>query len=424
MNRRAFLRTARSGGFALAAGTLLSGSLAACGSSSGSGDEVTLDFPTWQSDEAGVGDWWRRTITNHQNQHANVTIKLSQVPFASYVNTLTQRFSASRPPDIVHLPSANFSAFASQGWLDSLDERVRDTDVSSMWAPLQQTMTWDGKTYGVLLLGYAPILYYNEKMLGEAGVSVPTTPDQLLDAARRLTGGGRFGFGATTSNHPGLYGEVTWFVYGSGATWITGDELQFTSPGVTQALEMYRELAKQSPKGVVSEQRRTFFYDAKVAMTMDGPFIYSALEQKASAENRPHLKVARVPLPQTPGFPSNSIHIAADIDDDRKAAVWDYIRSLLTHDVQVDYARSYKVPSPRKDVLGPELVSETPALELFQKETEKANVAQPDNKKVQENFNEFQKLIIDAVVRLQSTTDPTSTVLADLQDKVAKATQL
>jgi multiple sugar transport system substrate-binding protein len=424
MNRRAFLRTAGSGGFALAAGTLLSGPLAACGSSSGSGDKVTLDFPTWQSDEAGVGDWWRRTITNYQNQHANVTIKLSQVPFASYVNTLTQRFSANRPPDIVHLPSANFSAFASQGWLDPLDERVRDTDVSSMWAPLQQTMTWDGKTYGVLLLGYAPILYYNEKMLGEASVSVPTTPEQLLDAARRLTGGGRFGFGATTSNHPGLYSEVTWFVYGSGATWVTGDELQFTSSAVTQALEMYRELAKQSPKGVVSEQRRTFFYDGKVAMTMDGPFIYSALEQKASAENRPHLKVARVPLPQTPGFPSNSIHIAADIDDDRKAAVWDYIRSLITHDVQVDYARSYKVPSPRKDVLGPELVSETPALELFQKETEKANVAQPDNKKVQENFNEFQKLIIDAVVRLQSTNDPTSTVLADLQDKVAKATQL
>lgn len=418
MDRRTLLKGGGVGAAALlgvpATATLLTG----CGGSTGSDGSVALDFPTWQADEDGVKEWLRQRVDAFQGQNANVTINLQQVPYANYTDTLTQRFAANKPPEIVHLPTTTFGSFASQGWLTDLDDRLAQTDILDNWTPIQKTLVWDDSNQGVLLLGYAPVLYYNKKLFDDAGIEVPKTLSDLVSAGKELTRGGVKGYGGTTSSHPGVYSETTWFAYGAGGGWSRGESLTFTDDKTLTAIEAYRTLSRYAPKGVPAEQKRKLFFDGNVAMMIEGPYAYASV---ADAKVSDQVEVAAVPFENQPGFPSNSIHIPASLDDDKAEIVWSFIKSLTTPEAQADYARLYHVPAPRKNVITKEIIDKNPELELFQKVTEDAVVASPDNQQIVANFGEVQKLIIDAGVRLQTTSDPTETVMSDLQQKVSDA---
>ena len=147
------------------------------------GAAVTLDFPSWQAEEPGVSGWWRALIAEFETANPGAKVNLYSIPFTQYVQQLTVRFAGNNAPDIVHLPTRNFAAFASQGWLAPMDERLARTDILQNWTPLQSEMKWEGKTQGLLLMGYGSLLYYNEKLLAEAGVGVPTTPAASAAAA-------------------------------------------------------------------------------------------------------------------------------------------------------------------------------------------------------------------------------------------------
>ena len=78
---------------------------------------IELEFPTWQAEEPGLADYWTELIKAFEAKYPNVKVKKQQIPFREYVDKMTVRFAGNNPPDIVHLPSRNFLAFASQGWL-------------------------------------------------------------------------------------------------------------------------------------------------------------------------------------------------------------------------------------------------------------------------------------------------------------------
>ena len=143
---------------------------------------IELEFPSWQIEEPGIADYWTELIKAYEAKFPNVKIRKQQVPFREYVDKMTVRFAGNNPPDIVHLPARNFPSFAAQDWLAPLDDRLKTTDVAATWTPLRGEMVWEGKEQGVLLMGYGSILYYNEKLLNDAGVAVPKTPEEWLAA--------------------------------------------------------------------------------------------------------------------------------------------------------------------------------------------------------------------------------------------------
>jgi multiple sugar transport system substrate-binding protein len=90
---------------------------------------VELEFPSWQIEEPGAGEYWAEITKAFEAKNPNVRIKRQQIPFREFVDKMTVRFAGNNPPDIVHLPSRNFLAFASQGWLAPLDDVLAQTDV-------------------------------------------------------------------------------------------------------------------------------------------------------------------------------------------------------------------------------------------------------------------------------------------------------
>mgnify|MGYP001039079966 CR=1 FL=1 len=127
-------------------------------------DNIVLEFPSWQASESGFADWWNELIDEFESEHPNVKINLYQIPYKDYINTLTVKFGAGDPPDILHMPTKAALGFIDMDWMQPLDSRLDGTDILANWTPLQSGLKLNGHQYGVLLLGYGYSLYYNEKM--------------------------------------------------------------------------------------------------------------------------------------------------------------------------------------------------------------------------------------------------------------------
>ena len=83
--------------------------------------DTVLKFISWQTDDAGTGEWWRSAIAAFEKQHPGVKIECTKAERSSYAATMTTLFAANQPPQIVHLASFEFQMFADSGWLEPLD---------------------------------------------------------------------------------------------------------------------------------------------------------------------------------------------------------------------------------------------------------------------------------------------------------------
>ena len=386
---------------------------------------LTLDFPSWQAEEPGFAEWWKGLVAEYEAKHSGVKIKLYSIPFANYVNQLTVRFAGNNPPDIVHLPTRNFASFASQKWLEPIDDLLKTSDIPAHWSKLQTEMSWEGKTYGVLLLPYGNLLYYNEKLLQDAGVKVPTTPNEWLDAMARTTkrDAGVFGLVTTTAEHPNMFIDAATWVLGEKQDWLKGNKYNFTDPGVVSAMDQFRKSLSYAPPGTNSAVARQLFIDGKAAFLRDGPWVWATL-QKAKPEVRPSLKMTQLPFPVVTGGASNSLHMPAKIDAQKKKLVWEFIALAASPVWQERYVQLTGSPSGRVGVIGPEQAKKDPHLGAITAAAEHAENLFPLQPALRENYNEFATLFSRAVVRMQSSTQPTEAILANLQKELTAAVPL
>ncbi|APU15931.1 ABC transporter substrate-binding protein [Actinoalloteichus fjordicus] len=395
--------------FAMAAGS-------ACGPQQLDGTLV-LEFPSWQAADESFSAWWLELIDAYEQENPGVEIDFYQVPFDSFVAQQTTRFAAGDPPDVVHLPSSNAVAFATRGWLEPLDERLAETDILQEWTPLQEQMKWGEDYYGVLLLGYGYALFYNEALLAEAGVDVPTSPDELLAAAEAVSASSDdvFGFGATTVQNPDNYTELTSFVVGGGGSWsdpdgaITADE-----PVAREALQQYRDVLATAPPGIQSQQRNELFFNGQIAMLIDGPFLLSEV-RGAPAEVRDDLKVAAPPFDVVPGGVSNGLHVPADADPETADAVWNLIELAARPEWQERYTELAAVPAPRQGSVTEEALAEVPELDLFGTLADDAVDIFPTAPGLRQEYGRVGDTVASAAVRLFATDTTVDDVARNLQ---------
>lgn len=386
--------------------------------------QMVLDFPTWQAEEPGISTWWKSLIAAYEKKYPDVKINMQQIPFAQFVKQMTVRFAAGTPPDIVHLPARDFASFADQGWLEPLDARLKTTDIPANWPPLQADMQWQGKVQGVLLMGYGGMLFYNEKRLKDAGIAVPKTPDEWLNAMKATTAAdkGQFGLSTITAEHPNMVVEMASWVIGSGADWLKGGKYNFNDPAVIKALDNWRQSVTYAPKGTNSATARQLFVDGKTAFLRDGPWVWGVVE-KAPAEVKPHLKIAGLPFPVEPGGASNSIHIAAKADAKKKDAVWNFIVLATSPEWQRAYGLTGS-PAPRKNALTAADYAANPHLQVINDVAGKAQNLFPSVPAARAGYNDFATQVTKAGMRMISTQDPTARVLADLQKELERALPL
>jgi len=386
----------------------------------------TTTMTTWQADEPGFGQWWREAIEAYNKSHPDKTIAMQQIQYKDYVNQLTVRFASNRPPQILTLPTDGFGTFADQGWLTSLDQRVEGTEIATNWSPLQAEMTWDGKIQGVLLMGYGFMLYYNDRLLKDAGIEVPTSFTEFLQAVPKLTSRekGVFGLAAVTTEHPTATLDFVRFIEWQGAKLIKDGKYNLTDPAVVKAIENYRTtVGGNAPLGNNSTIARQLFVDGKAAFLIDGPWMYARIEE-TKPEIRAVLKMVKAPFSPTLGGASNSIHIPAALSEKEKEDAWAFIRFIAQPEWQLKYTMITSAPAGMKGAVTPEVAAAKPQLKTINDAVIGAEPIIPNVKAIRANSNEFFAITQRAALRVLSTKDPVSTILKETQAELERAIPL
>lgn len=354
VSRRTLLRT--TGGVGAAAAIGAAPAILTKTRHSRAQDNITLRFPSWQQDEPGSSDWFKARIADFEAAHPGVTIDFTKIAVGDVADKLTTQFAAGDPPQILHIPYLNLIPFAAQGFLEPLDSRFAETDILANWTPLQSGCQWEGVNYALLLLAYGYSMIYNEHLLNDAGVAVPTTAEELIAAAKTLTvGPDQFGYGTTTIPGSNLFTHVSVWIVGAGGHVTTDDAPSINTPEAVAGVSNWVEIVKSgvTPTSMETGPLRQLLQQGKLALWFDGPwgqgFINSAPE-----EVKPHLKATQLPFPHVFGGSSNVIAIPKDIPDDEKQLSWEFLQSLTTPEAQAEYNLMYCTPTARTDVEVPE----------------------------------------------------------------------
>jgi multiple sugar transport system substrate-binding protein len=109
--------------------------------------------------------------------------------------------------------------------------------------------TYDDHTWAVPLYNMAHSMWYRKSVFAEAGITPPTTWDELLVAVEALTQEGQYGIGLPANKQ--LYTDqvVYDFMVNAGADEIYNEDgtLRFNNPQTVEAYDFYRQLYQFSP---------------------------------------------------------------------------------------------------------------------------------------------------------------------------------
>ena len=374
--------------------------------------QQTLRFVSWQVNEPGFGEWWKAAIEEFERSHEGVTIEFVNVPRDSFADQMTTLFASGSPPEIVHLASFEFHAFAENGWLENLDPYIEQSglDVSD-WAG-QDLCHWDSQQVCLMMLYFGGIMGYNEALFEEAGLAVPTNYEEHIEAARALTrdvdGDGlidQYGVGLSTASGPGVYlTEFLSYVLDAGASW-TDDEGQpsFDTPEMAEALGRWKALISENltPLDLAAGDVRQLFIEGRIAMRIDGPWLYGVMRQ-AEPELREQLKVVAPPLHPPLGGSSNVLAIPSEIDDDTKQLVWEFIELVASEEQQEKFAAAAASPAPRPGAVPDGIEESVPHFEILLQTMNEASAAGVDRIPTgfEIQYNEFSKMVQEEMQRM------------------------
>lgn len=420
MNKRSLIRILSA---VLLSGALLSGSAFA--------QTITLDMPSWQATEPGTSDWFIALIAEFEAQNPGVTIDFSHEPFAGYNDKMVTRFAAGNPPDILHLPAANFMVYAQEGWLTPLDNRLiaGNSPILDEWTPVQAGCEYEGETLCVIVLGYGYVLGWNEAAFTEAGLSgPPTNSTELIEFAKQLTidrdGDGnidQYGFVFPTVTHAGVETTATSFLFEADPEghWVDA-EGQLNRDAIKSAWAVMRQLVEDGsvPLGVDNNGKRQFFVEGRAAMMLEGPWIQGNIDSAADGI-REALHVAPTPTSGTVyGGASNVLAIPAGLDPEIEELAWSFIELFASEEWQAKYATIAGQPPARAGVLSDEILSESANMAQYVAAADNAIDYIPVG--MEANYTRFRDLAIEATLAVVVQGQNPDAALDQLQSQISR----
>ena len=198
-------------------------------------EEASGDVTIWYYWETeGHQEALAHIIEEFNGSQEGITVEAKYVPFADFKKQLSIGASADELPDLVILDNPDHAAYAAMGIFADITDRF---DVSTYYEGPINSCTLDGRLYGVPFGSNDLVLFYNEDMLKEAGCEVPTTWDELLEAAKATTTDTVSGFAhCALQNEEGTFNFLPW-VWSTGAT-----AYEINSEGGIKALTFEKEL--------------------------------------------------------------------------------------------------------------------------------------------------------------------------------------
>lgn len=235
ISRRRFLQ---SSGAAMGAAALGSAFLEACaGTSSGTNNSLP-SLTQWYHEYGETGT--HEAVLKYAKGYTKANVKVNWVLGTAdlYPQKLQTALLGTTPPDVFELNNVTL-AQVKAGLMEPLDDiigPVKDDFLAASLAPY----TVNGHIYAIPMIGDPQFIYYRKSMFQAAGISQPpTTLDELISVAKKLTSGNRKGLYIGNDGGVALTYPLLWT---AGDLISSDNKIIFNTAAVAATYEKLHEL--------------------------------------------------------------------------------------------------------------------------------------------------------------------------------------
>lgn len=318
-----------------------SGALAGCGAPGGGGsgrpgDPIELTVLTHYGTEP-LKSGFEALLDEWNATHDRVKVRPVVVKFPDLLTTSMVRQTAGQGADIIH-PYALWAGQLAQAEVLQPVPKDLAADIRREFTqPAVDAASVDGTLYGYPTEMQTYALYYNRRLLREAGVErAPRTWPELeraaYTAARRDRHGNALvqGFGLSTIEDATVVGQTLALLAARGESFLSPDGSRSTidSPAARAVLDLEVQMIERgaADPGI---NLRAAFPSGQVAMCIDAGWWTGSLKA-AMGEDYRDVGVLPVPPldPQRPGTIATAFLMGVNADSRHPEEAWEFLRWL------------------------------------------------------------------------------------------------
>lgn len=357
---------------------------AACGSDGESdgggkpGGELSGKVTWWDTSTVGSEDKvFKKLAEDFEKAHPKVDVDYVNVPFGDAQNKFKNAAQAnSGAPDVIRSEVAWTPEFADLGYLAPLDGTPALKNEKDFLPQAAASTKYNDKTYAVPQVIDSMGIFYNKRILGQAGVSVPRTVDELKTVSKQIK---------AKTGKTGLYlrgDDAYWFLsflYGEGGNLVDADSRTVTvdnAAGV-RAMAVVKDLVDSGTAKTDAtdgfENMQAAFKDGEVAMMINGPWAVTDTYGGAEFKDRANLGIAPVPAGSVAqGAPQGGHNLAVYAGSKNLEASYAFTEYMTSPESQATVAKELSLLPTRTSVYARPEVKDNQIVGFFKPVVDKA----------------------------------------------------
>lgn len=290
-------------------------------------------------------------IPKFESENPGIKVNAVSHEWAELHDKILVSASSQSLPDVARLDIAWLPEFQQMGVLVALDQEMPDFSevAGTLLDSALSTANIGGSHYALPLNTNSKILFYNTAMLEAAGVEVPTTMDEWVEAVRKLSGTNANGQQIWGWNEPALSGwNICPFIWSFGGSLTNEEQTVATgyinSPETVKAVETFAMLVQEGAlTGFNSGDipMTDGFGTGRYAMMLEGPWKTAEL-----AGAYPDVAYGTAYMPAGEGG-SISVLGGEDIamfNTANREAAWKFMQFMTGEYAQTAMARCGQIP--------------------------------------------------------------------------------
>jgi len=282
--------------------------VAACGSTSTASNpaDQTGTLTVWLMNGSAPQSVVDGVNADFKAKYPNVTVNVEIQQWSDVTTKLDTAFAGTTPPDVMELGNTLVAKYAAAGALNDITSQKASFENSGTWLQsLTDSCTYQGKLYCVPYYAGSRAIIYRKDMFDAAGVSVPTSMDELLSAGQKLMS--KYGSNPNFSAlyFPGKYwyaaAPFVWDFGGdiatqSGGKWTGALNSSASQQGLTELKTIVSQLSRADKTGDELKQDQAFA-QGHIAMIIANGWEVGVITDPKSGDPSLASKLGAFPIP-------------------------------------------------------------------------------------------------------------------------------
>lgn len=322
---------------AMLAVTMIAGLITGCGGNSSdkgrAGEDGKVKLTLWHMEETDARvQAFQEVIDKFNESQSEVEVSVAVQSWDDAYTKVPSAIQAGNGPDILQAIPDFCSVIYDMGVVQDLSDVISDLD--EKYSFLQSSLTpytYEDGIYAVPAFGMAQVLWYRKDMFDAAGLSAPTTFEELLECAKALTDkeNSKYGIALLASLSMATDQVLYSLIASAGGKDVVNGEnkVTFNNEGTVAALKLYQELLQYAPSDCDTYawgEPQALLNQGTIAMAIEKGQYLSTFESESGvgAEN-----LCCVPIPvlnesctSTSIYYSNGFMLLSDDEAKREAA--------------------------------------------------------------------------------------------------------